>query len=411
MRVLVVSAYAPPHVGGIQNLVDQEVRTLSAHGHEVVLVTSDAGSLRNVPVYSPGVHVERVRAWHVLERRFEIFYPLFSLRLLPTLWRETGRCDVMHLHGLVFLSSVIAVVLGWWRGRPRLVTEHLGPYRSESRLAAALAWLLMETIGRLTARLATRLVSFGPSVHDLLERLARGRHKLLLLPKPLDRSLFHPPTAEQRHAARARLGWSSARPKVLFVGRLIADKGVVLLQEAEDPSFDLVFCGPGDSALVENTRKRPVEYLPPRSQAELIALYHAADLVALPSMREGGLPLVAMEALACGLKVVLANYDGAEAYSDVPGLLLCERNPISIRQTILGALVTPDRFANNSRDKLLALSLSADDWITHLYAPFVLRKEEAASFLHREGRPLACTARHPSTRDGNKGDVTCATKA
>jgi glycosyltransferase involved in cell wall biosynthesis len=371
MRVLIVSNYALPHVGGIQTLVDQEVRALAAEGHQIVLLTSDAGGLPATPAYPKQVRVIRVPAAHVLERRFQIFYPLFSPRLLPIVWREAGRCDVIHIHGLVFMTSLAATLSGRLRGKPCIVTEHLGHYHSESWVASLLARWLMETGGRLTARLADRLIGFTPPIVTLLAQLTGSPSRSTFMAKPVDLSWFQPPTPAERQAARDRLGWEQSRPKALFVGRLIPDKGVQVLLHAADPRYDLVFCGPGDHSILEQALGPGISYFPPRHPLQLRELYQAADVVVAPSIREGGLPLVALEALACGRPVVLANYDGAGLYRDMAGIVICDRKPEAIRSAILECLREPGRWDTAEIVRGLArIVISPQEWVRSMYEPF-----------------------------------------
>jgi glycosyltransferase involved in cell wall biosynthesis len=363
MSVLVVSHHALPHIGGVELLVDKEIRALCARGRSVVLVTSAAG-VPSAPAELPReVRVVRVPAWNGLERHCHLSFPIFSPRLLLRLWEEVGRCDVVHVHGLLFMSSVVALLVARLRGRPCILTDHGGIQRYGSAIATVLARVGMETIGRLSALLATRLVSFNSRITALLQRLA-APHKTLFLPNPVDRSVFGPPSPQQRRAARQRLGWADDRRKVLFVGRLIPDKGVPLLLQATDPSYDLVFCGPGDPAILGAPLPPRVEYLPPRPQAELVSVYHAADLLVLPSRREG-FPLVVQEALVCGLPVVLSNDSGYAPYADLPGLHFCEQSPASIRQAVLRGLAEGPAPASPELEDLCP---SPDAWLDHLYA-------------------------------------------
>ena len=73
------------------------------------------------------------------------------------------------------------------------------------------------------------------------------------------------------------------------------------------PGHDLVFCGPGDPGILGALPRPGVEYLPPRPQAELRALYHAADVLVLPAEVREGFPLVVQEAVACGLPVLVPD--------------------------------------------------------------------------------------------------------
>lgn len=382
MRVLIVSHHALPHVGGVETMVDLEVRGLVKAGHSVVQVTSDAGgdSLVRPPVSRPTgaacpatandgnkewpVRVVRVPTWGILERRFHLAYPIFSPRLIPILWREIGLCDVLHAHGYIFMPSFLALVIGWLRGKPRLLTDHGGIQRYHSWVATYLAWVAAHTIGCLSARLATRLITFNSRITRLLERLAGTKSKTQFLPNPVDYAMFHPPTSAQRQAARKLLGWPPDRPKVLFVGRFIPDKGIGILLEALDPAYDIVFCGSGDPSLLGKLPRPGVEYLPPRPKAELVTVYHAADLLALPSQREG-FPLVVQEALACGLKVVMSYDEGYEPYRHLPGLRFCARQPHLFRQAMLELLREPEPRIDSSA--LRQMCPPIEEWVERLY--------------------------------------------
>ena len=336
MRVLIVSHLALPHVGGVENLVDLEIRALATAGPAVTLVTSDGGGRGERPEYPAGVTVIRVPAAHLLERRFGIPYPLFSPRLVAILWRELGRVDVVHAHGFLFLGSVVAMILAKVRGVPSVLTDHGGIQKFASPVATAVARLGAETLGRVTTMLAGRAVAYNSRVQALLAKFRR-RADVAFLMNPVDGERFFPPTPGQRAAARRSLGWDD-RPKVLFVGRLLASKGVPLLLAAADASFDLVFCGPGDVSLLGPLPRPGVEYLPPRPQAELRTLYHAADAVALPAEVREGFPLVVQEALSCGLPVVLGYDPGFEPYRGLTGLFFTERTVEGVRRAIREAL-------------------------------------------------------------------------
>jgi glycosyltransferase involved in cell wall biosynthesis len=72
------------------------------------------------------------------------------------------------------------------------------------------------------------------------------------------------------------------------------------------------------------------------------ALYHAADVLALPSLQEG-FGLAALEALAAGLPVVASNQPPFTEYLDAACAILVDpRSEASVEAGLLAAL-TPDR--------------------------------------------------------------------
>ncbi|HMP02333.1 MAG TPA: glycosyltransferase family 4 protein [Gemmatales bacterium] len=367
-RALIVSHHGLPHVGGVEVLVDAEIRTLLRAGWEVTHVTSDLLGQAQVPEYERPVRIIRVPAWHVMERRVRLAYPFYSPRLWSVLRREVQDADVVHAHGFIFLSSVAALLLARAANKPRMLSDHGGVMQFPQPLFNGLMGLAAALLGRITCRLAQKRVAYNQRVLGDLDRLAGGRGRSLFLPYPTDRQLFHPASPDMRHRLRRELGWPNERPVVLFVGRITADKGVLLLLEALTADHDLVFVGPGNPDILALPRTG-VTYLPPRPQSEVVKLYQAADLVVLPSRpsREG-FPLVVREALACGLKVVMTYEPGYEPYRVLANLHFTESTPAALRQAIATALAAP--LAPDPPAAAL-LHPTPEQWLDRLYNDMV----------------------------------------
>ena len=142
-----------------------------------------------------------------------------------------------------------------------------------------------------------------------------------------DTQLFTPGTNRNTERSRRELGIPLNAKVVVFVGRLQRFKGpeVLLRATAElfqrDPYRNLrvVICGgaSGNGSSVEDYRQlarelgiqHRVRFIPPRPPAELVAVYQAADIVAVPSYNES-FGLVAVEAQASGTPVVAARVGG-----------------------------------------------------------------------------------------------------
>ena len=159
----------------------------------------------------------------------------------------------------------------------------------------------------------------------------------------VDLGLFQPATADQRAAARQRFGIpDDAGPIYLMVGSLIPRKGLHHLLEAwprvlaTQPAARLLVAGgtgqrlTGDAAgtthspYVEKIH-RQIAALPQPDSVQLLGsvadtqvCYHAADIFAFASEREG-LPNVVLEAMACGLPCLLADYAGIPAEGEELG--------------------------------------------------------------------------------------------
>ena len=95
--VLHVTHYCLPHIGGLEIVVAAETTRLAERRWDVALVSSAWGAPAGVATEN-GVRVVRVRAWHQLEPRFGVPFPVFSPWLLVALFREVRRASIVHIH-------------------------------------------------------------------------------------------------------------------------------------------------------------------------------------------------------------------------------------------------------------------------------------------------------------------------
>jgi len=141
--------------------------------------------------------------------------------------------------------------------------------------------------------------------------------------------------AVPRLEARRRLALPDERVVVLFVGNLLAAKGVLDLAEALRTAGDqflglFVGDGPAMAALRTMAGER-LRLLGPRSHDEVVRAMSAADVLVLPSHAEG-LPTVIVEAASVGLPVIASRAGGIpELLGDGCGTLLDGTRPEDIR--------------------------------------------------------------------------------
>ena len=112
----------------------------------------------------------------------------------------------------------------------------------------------------------------------------------------------------------------TARPVILYVGRLCAQKGTDLLIAAyrmlKRPAA-LVVAGPCErfgrtqiGALVAQVREAGGIYLPPLDDADMPGIYNACDIFAMPTRELEMFGMAAVEAQACGKPVVASDHGG-----------------------------------------------------------------------------------------------------
>ncbi len=198
---------------------------------------------------------------------------------------------------------------------PHVITVHAADYDLLARMPGGRAMV------RYMARRARAMVCVSGRLADGVRQMAAAA-RVVVQPMGVDTELF-------RFDPAARSGWRQKigardEPVILFAGKLSKKKGVdVLLRAAaemagEGKAFRLVIAGDGAErpALMRLASElrlggRAV-FLGAIPNRELAGLYSAADVVALPSVRDPrgeteGMPVVALEALSAGRPVVASR--------------------------------------------------------------------------------------------------------
>ena len=119
------------------------------------------------------------------------------------------------------------------------------------------------------------------------------------------------------------IGYTSIR-RLLYVGKVANKKGVLSLVKAinilndENIVLDIVG-GAGDKEeydeIVAESKKSKsiINFIPPLTQDKLAIEYNNHDIFILPSFSEG-IPMVSLEAMACGCKVVISDLPGVKNF-------------------------------------------------------------------------------------------------
>ncbi len=171
-------------------------------------------------------------------------------------------------------------------------------------------------------------------------------HRIRAIPNGCDAGLFHP---GDRGAARHALGLPADADVVLYVGRLVPEKGLRELLHATRrlatarPRARVVLVGDGPmyaelAAAITAEPALPLHLAGAQSPAEVARWMVAADLVTLPSYSEGH-PNVLVEALACGRPVVATPVGGIpEVVDAASGLLVPARDAATLATALAEAL-------------------------------------------------------------------------
>ncbi len=332
MKVLIVATFIPTHVGGLEVIVAQQAKSLAEMGHEVTVFTSRHDKSLPREEQLDGYRVIRTPTWNAIERRTAVPFPLWGVRSLAPLRRLARQADVVHIHDVYYQPSLLGAVMARWTGRPLFVTQHVAIVEHDSPVVMGVQRLVYATVGAQLWRWSKGIVAYNVIVQRFLASRGVARDKVRLAYNGIDVGKFTPGDPSVRARVRAAHGLAPDKPVVLFVGRLVPKKGYRELMEAHHEEYEIVLVGPGP---VPAEVPPGVTFTGPIDRDELLGLYQASDLFALPAVGEI-FTLAMQEAMACGLPVVATADTAYDGYGlDPSGIALVAAEPDVLRKTFL----------------------------------------------------------------------------
>jgi glycosyltransferase involved in cell wall biosynthesis len=309
-RRVVFVAHEVGGSGGMERHAEQLIRRLVAAGRPVTVISrtctiAESESLRFVRVPTP----RRPAALGM--PAFSAVASVLAARHSQGLLHTTGaivanRADISTIH---FCHRAAAAQIDGSRASRSSLAYRINARASRVLSLAGEAWCYRP--GRIRVLCA---VSSGVA-EELRQHFPAMAGAVRTIPNGVDSSVFHP-DPDSRRAVRAELGVDPDAELLLFAGGDWERKG---LPHAVDslalaPDWHLVVAGAGDPkphaarARAAGTESR-LRFLGP--VRDMPRLYAASDAFVLPTSYEA-FPLVALEAAASGLPLLVTHVNGAE---------------------------------------------------------------------------------------------------
>jgi glycosyltransferase involved in cell wall biosynthesis len=272
---------------------------------------------------------------------------------------ERHSADLVVLSGFVQPTSLLGIAWARLRRRPYGLFVESHDLRRRSRRKNALRRALVGPL----VRGAAVLYPTGESAKQSLTGLGGSPARMVAFPHVPDPAVFH---AGERELARTQLreqfGLSPETPVLVFVGRLVASKGVESLLRAhasvhEQTGALLVIVGDGPlRGSLEAAASSGVTFLGFRPPAEIAGILRGADLALSPSLDEpwGTFPL---EAAACGCPIVATDRVASARElvgSYGAGRLVTAGAPEELATTVIEVLADPAELERFHRQAILA---------------------------------------------------------
>jgi len=352
---MVTGAYHP-EISGASLQCRQLVKALEQQVDFLVLTTTTD---RALPAQDEvdGVEVHRV----YVDPRRASSKTAAAWRLWSAFVRLRHRFDILHVHGFSQKTLLLIALARAFRKRVIIKLTSVGhddalSMRSRGRVAF---WFYAA---------ADRFIAVSPRFEEAHRAAGLPGDAFRLIPNGVDLSRFRPASATERATIRESLRLPADNLLVLFVGFFSHEKRpdllyhvwarlasgglrstLVLIGATQSPyhEIDLQMAASIRADAARRGLTSHVVFVEHTNQIE--EYYRAADVFALPTLREG-LPNVLLEAMACGVPPVITRIEGVTDWMVDDG--------------VTGILVPP-----NDEDALaaaLAKLLTNEGWRTEL---------------------------------------------
>ena len=306
LKILLSSYLFQPSIGGIESVSKILGQKFAAAGEEVHVITQSPGG--TVP---------------------DANYRLTRRPSIAEIFRLLRRCDLFFQNNISLRSLIPALLLR----KPTLVAHQTWL----QNVRGGIGW---------QNRLKQALLSFVTNVAISKAVADRLNARSFVIGNPYDDEVFHP----MPDVARDKT--------IVFVGRLVSDKGVDLLLQALDllkrdglsPDLTIVGSGPEENDLRKLTAElgvdRQVTFAGQKSGIDLAQILNRHRILAVPSRWVEPFGVVALEGIACGCAVVGSQNGGLKEAIGPCGLTFENGNAAALAAQLQRLINQPETRTN-----------------------------------------------------------------
>ncbi|HUV72383.1 MAG TPA: glycosyltransferase family 4 protein [Clostridia bacterium] len=213
----------------------------------------------------------------------------------------------------------------------------------------------------LVVKLSSLFIAQTPQVKKELLDFGIGQLKIKSFTNSVDTSFFRPvKSLTEKKQIREKYGLPIERVIVSFCGRLVERKGLTFLLKAwskiETKKAILVLIGSGrdqsDSvedklrSMVKENKIRNVRFLGAQTRERVADMLKVSDIFVYPSIHPEGTALSVLEAMSCGVPVVVSNIGGLNdvVTNGKNGLTVPAGNSDKLGETLLELIANSQKY-------------------------------------------------------------------
>lgn len=299
MKPVIVQILTKGINGGVESVVMNYSSRLSDSFHFIFLIENESKTIDSAIIKSIGGELVLIPPYKHLTEYNKFFKNFFS-----------SRKDIQIVHSNLSTMSFLPLRMAQKCGIPIRISEAHSTDSKEEKLKSILKHIFRHLTNRyLTDKFACSVLS---GIFQYGQKEVDDGH-VFILPNAIEISRFAF-SKEKRAETRKGLGLHDSDFVIGHIGRFVSQKNhaylITLVKHLNNSKFKLVLLGEGEK---ESEVKNRVEQLGLQTQVIFAGTtnrpedyYSAFDLFCLPSLYEG-LPVVAVEAQANGLPVLMAD--------------------------------------------------------------------------------------------------------
>ena len=351
-KIVILSIALRPNVGGVETHLTDLTNEIKQKYQVLVVTLPPISTMVNAKITERDGNL---LIWRVPWFGKNLFHKLLNFPFLEFLYLtpplfvglflallKYPSIQVIHAQG--FSGGFTSIILGKLFGKRILISTAYVFHFKRDFFGKVAKWVFGS---------ADRVLCVSEASTEEMKKLEIAKEKLGKCLYWVDLDIFKP---TDKQTAKKKVAWTN-KFSILFIGRLVREKGVFELLEAiklvpKEINFYII----GDGILNKDVEQAVKSYsnlhFLGKVHNELTPIYYsAADLVIVPSYEET-LGRVNMEALACSTPVIGSSTGGLKEVVSKDVGLLFKVEPLDIAKTIVRLYedkVLYERFRKNAR--------------------------------------------------------------
>jgi glycosyltransferase involved in cell wall biosynthesis len=310
--ICIVSSQYLPHIGGVENYIDNLSKELVRQGNEVTIVTSYIEGTKKYEKKN-GIEIFRMPTIQFMNGRFPVKkYNMVSRKLTKTL--KSRKFDVMLVNMRFYVLSLYAVRLAKKMNIRCIMLDHgTSHLNTGGKFTSKLGEIFEHTITWMEKRYCKEFAGVSYATLDWVKHFGINSDKVLY--NSIDVDEFEKIKEKEGRNFRKEYGIPQDATVISFVGRITVEKGIEELAKAVDmitkKRDDVWLLAAGSGYLedkINSMANDKIHLVGNLSKEDVVAMLKQSNIFCLPSVSEG-FPTTVLEAAVCG-NYIISTYRG-----------------------------------------------------------------------------------------------------